>query len=706
MTTAQMPRWSRYINVLFFGGLSTIFLMAGIPYGIRHLIGCMAPDCGNYTEDLAFVMDTSKDPCTDFYDYVCGNWNRSQMVPLPNQFVKLQSRVALTVLRDLMLIDETAEPQTAVVKAGLMFQRCAQNAFNQLDHLGEIKNFMAQFDLSWPPESPKTRFNVLDILVELTFNRGIPIFFSLGPSTYFKKRGSYNLHLTPNLYLLEWAAFRKMLRNAGVLMRYYEFTAYVLSRKHLESNLAERLALLDNNLITAIGVVTGSRPDIFVNYATFAELENVTGPAFTGGELMRAVNKRLSRDRQLTLDDELTLVGQTMVRITCRVIGHSMGSETLRAYVALQLMRQLAATSSFTLSSALFPDSSNNAMLAVTYMIGHCFADVLSILPYVADGLFVKHWVPAGNIEAVRSIVKTMRNVTEDGFLKLSWMDGPTRSKSMSRIHTLHELIGYPKEMMRAKASETEYAHIPHLGGTYFQMSTVAREATQALLNSFIKSPQRVVRAMEFGLPMIMVNAFYMPIYHFMVIPAAIMFPPFFSKQQPSAVNYGSLGHVIGHEITHAFDPEMGLYNELGLKENWWTATSRKSFEDRVRCLAEFYNNVGDRVANDVRFGDTALSENFADCGGLDKSYRAFKRYSDKQLYSVGDVQLTADQLFFVSTCYKWCSDDSYTQREVSMYSPLRMRCNVPLMNMPEFADAFQCASDTAMNPRKRCDLL
>ncbi|KAK8777199.1 hypothetical protein V5799_029456 [Amblyomma americanum] len=237
-----------------------------------------------------------------------------------------------------------------------------------------------------------------------------------------------------------------------------------------------------------------------------------------------------------------------------------------------------------------------------------------------------------------------------------------------------------------------------------------ARTATHLKL---LNASQPVFSPVKRDVPMVIVNAVYVPIYHFIVIPPAIIFAPFFQVEGvPAALNNGSLGHVIGHEITHSFDEDFGLYNELGEREDWWSPQSRENFNERLRCLRRLYNETSE--ATSIAFGNTALAENFADCGGIAKALQAFQDLGPQPGFSIGGRQFSADQLF-VASCYKWCWPLSELRKlrssgdkddVVKYYSPMDMRCNVPLMNTPEFAKAFACANGSDMNSFSRCEVL
>ncbi|KAK8775820.1 hypothetical protein V5799_030836 [Amblyomma americanum] len=159
-----------------------------------------------------------------------------------------------------------------------------------------------------------------------------------------------------------------------------------------------------------------------------------------------------------------------------------------------------------------------------------------------------------------------------------------------------------------------------------------ARTATHLKL---LNASQPVFSPVKRDVPMVIVNAFYVPIYHFIVIPPAIIFAPFFQVEGvPAALNNGSLGLVIGHEITHSFDEDFGLYNELGEREDWWSPQSRENFNERLRCLRRLYNVTSE--ATSIAFGNTALAENFADCGGIAKALQAFQDLGPQPGFSIG----------------------------------------------------------------------
>lgn len=471
------------------------------------------------------------------------------------------------------------------------------------------------------------------------------------------------------------------------------------------AQMVEHILALDNTLLTMALPSFGDRPNMTVAYVRFSELENYTHSSFKGDMLLSAINRVLPADRQLSSQDELLVAGGAYLRLLGRYLGEHSESMDMRGYVSLLLARYLAPSASFSLLSAHLPEKSADLAVGLT-MIGRCLQDAVLMMSYILGDMFVDWYLGEAELAGARDIVDRLRAATENGFNSISWIDERTRKGALRTLHTMEELVGHPRNLSEDAQLTEYYSFLPQLSQSYPAMLTAARDKQVERLRGLIKKSEPHFSPVKVELPMILVNAFYVPIYHMMVIPPAIMFAPFYRNSVPSAYSYGSLGHVVGHEITHAFDREVGIYNESALPSDWWTNGSLTVFNDNVECLKVLYNNVS--WAQGYPFGTTAFSENFADCGGMQRAFRAFKTLGTQAAQNIGSREYTGDQVFFINSCYKWCSKrPNYTVQvdtEVfKLYSPMNMRCNVPLMNMPEFAETFRCERGKIMNPEKRC---
>jgi len=204
------------------------------------------------------------------------------------------------------------------------------------------------------------------------------------------------------------------------------------------------------------------------------------------------------------------------------------------------------------------------------------------------------------------------------------------------------------------------------------------------------------------------VNAYYAPFWNEIVFPAAILQPPFFQKDFPIPMNFGGIGGIMGHELLHAFDNNGHKFDAKGHQRDWWDKKAKQEFLQRARCVVDFYRQYS--IAGHNLSGLTQLGENIADMGGVKFAYRAFKLWQEEHPNEPKPVlPFNDDKMFFLSYAQTWCTkSDPQTELALSIrdpHSPPRFRVNGPLSNNPTFAETFQCAKGTPMNPRKQCDM-
>ncbi|XP_037516717.2 endothelin-converting enzyme 2-like [Rhipicephalus sanguineus] len=478
-----------------------------------------------------------------------------------------------------------------------------------------------------------------------------------------------------------------------------------------------QVLLLDNRVLSAVvPSLMDPRPDFDMEYVTFRQMDFITGPYLSAAEWLQTVNQHLPID--LGLDDEIFVMNRRLLQLLAWLVAGFEDPSALLSYITWHVARHLAPMTSYPLSFAQFADTpsapgSRSAYTATLgYMIGRCYVDADSTMPFAFARVFTRRWLPPKTVQNVSVMLSRIRAMANATMAAVSWMDEETKRAAFEKLATLRSIVGSPENMSSDSALQSLYPYVPDLNGSYLEMALSLHVAELRYAKSFLRpaNGSEASSSQRVNVPLTLVNAFYLPVYHVVVIPAAILYPPFYVTSHPASYNYGSLGHVLGHELTHAFDPDMGLYGRDGLRHDWWTPASRKMFEAKLACLRRLYNDIP--WSGGVNFGDHALSENFADSGGVLKAYRAFKaapkvvvgNQRGEGQASPALARFSAEQLFFVSSCFKWCSRDE--KQSPGWYSPPRMRCNVPLLNMPEFAEAFECGAGKAMNPATRCDFM
>lgn len=294
--------------------------------------------------------------------------------------------------------------------------------------------------------------------------------------------------------------------------------------------------------------------------------------------------------------------------------------------------------------------------------------------------LYVAEYFPPQAKERMLKLVENLRVSLGQRIDNLAWMSDETKAKAREKLSTITVKIGYPdkwRDYSDLKISKED---------TY--LDNIFRSWKFEAAYNFGKINKAVDRT-EWFMPPQMVNAYYNPSMNEIVFPAAILQPPFFYLDADDAVNYGAIGVVIGHEITHGFDDQGCQYDKDGNLNNWWTEEDGKRFEERTKVLINQYDQfvVLDTIHAD---GKLTIGENIADLGGLNISYQAFKSAS-KETASIDGF--TPDQRFFLAYAHLWASNirDKEILRltKEDVHSLGRFRVLGPLRNLPQFHSAF-----------------
>jgi len=205
--------------------------------------------------------------------------------------------------------------------------------------------------------------------------------------------------------------------------------------------------------------------------------------------------------------------------------------------------------------------------------------------------------------------------------------------------------------------------------------------------------------------PPMTVNASYNPTQNNITFPAGILQPPFYDNQADDAMNFGGIGAVIGHELTHGFDDQGSQFDADGNLRNWWTADDKKNFDERTSCIRDEY--AGFVAVDDLKLnGKLTLGENTADNGGLRLAYMALlSTLAGKEPAPIDG--LTAEQRFFLGWANVWCQNrtDALARMLVTIdpHSPGKYRVKGTVSNMPEFREAFHCAAKAPMVNQDAC---
>ncbi|HEY9177777.1 MAG TPA: M13 family metallopeptidase, partial [Flavipsychrobacter sp.] len=278
-------------------------------------------------------------------------------------------------------------------------------------------------------------------------------------------------------------------------------------------------------------------------------------------------------------------------------------------------------------------------------------------------------------------LVNNLQETYRDRIMRLDWMSDATKQKAVAKLNTFVNKIGYPDKWR-------DYSKLEITDDNYAKNIFASSEFDYDYMVSKLGKP---VDKTEWYMTPPTVNAYYNPAFNEIVFPAGILAFPFFDQNADDAINYGGIGGVIGHEMTHGFDDQGAKYDADGNLKNWWTEEDEKSFMAKTGVVVDQFNNY--TVLDTVHVnGELTLGENLADLGGLAIAYEAFQK---TEQYKKGEKidGFTPTQRFFLSWAQVWrakATDETMANRIITdPHSPAEWRTNGPLSNMPEFYEAF-----------------
>ena len=300
--------------------------------------------------------------------------------------------------------------------------------------------------------------------------------------------------------------------------------------------------------------------------------------------------------------------------------------------------------------------------------------------------LYVDKMFPPEAKAKAKEMITYLQKAYKVRINKLPWMSDETKKKAIHKVESLQIKIGYPDKWKDYSSLQIK---APADGGTYFENNLAV---SRWHFDENIAKLGKPVDKTEWGMAPQIVNAYYNPSYNEIVFPAAILQPPFYDYQADEAVNYGGMGAVIGHEISHGFDDQGAKFNAEGNFENWWTKKDFEQFNKLVKKLADQYSKIEVLPGVFVN-GEFTSGENIGDLGGTNAALTALDLYY-KDHKKPGKIQgFTPEQRFFMSwaTVWRTKAHEAAIKKQVKTdpHSPGQVRAVQPLKNVDAFYQAF-----------------
>jgi putative endopeptidase len=309
---------------------------------------------------------------------------------------------------------------------------------------------------------------------------------------------------------------------------------------------------------------------------------------------------------------------------------------------------------------------------------------------------FVKtNFSPAAKAR-MNELIDNLFTAYRDHINKVDWMSDTTRKQALGKLAAIKRKIGYPDK-------PRGYAGLTIDRKSYLENNVaIGRFSGYRDLQDIGNAPDKS----RWGMTAATVNAQYNPNFNDITFPAGILQPPFFDFKADDALNYGAIGSVIGHELTHGFDDEGSQYDADGNLKSWWSADDRKKFDDKAGCVTTQFNGY-EPVKGTFIKGEQTLGENLADLGGIAIAYDAFMKSLDGKPHPANIDGFTPEQRFFMGWGQAWAENDRNEWMDFliksDVHSIAEFRVNGPLSNMQEFSKAFGCKIGDRMVRDKQC---
>ncbi|KAI8356896.1 hypothetical protein B0O80DRAFT_384153 [Mortierella sp. GBAus27b] len=349
-----------------------------------------------------------------------------------------------------------------------------------------------------------------------------------------------------------------------------------------------------------------------------------------------------------------------------------------------------------------------------------CVSAINDALGPMAGYYYIEKAFTGDSKDMAEDIMTSLRTAFSSKISTIDWLDNETRSNATEKVDLLTQKIGYSTSSPDVRSAESLEEHFKdlQLNKTDFFGNQIRAKTwfVQKLFSDLEKPLDRT----RWRLNPQTVDAYYNPSANEIVFPAGFLQQPYFHVDNPEYLNYGSIGGVFGHELTHAFDNIGRLYDSKGRLENWWSNATLQEFHDRSQCFIDQYGNytVKDPQGRENHVnGKLTVGENLADNGGLRRAFDAWQaryksdprgnKYKNHLLAGLGNY--TREQLFYISYARGWCSQrrpaSAVEGLRTEVHPPPKWRANGALHNSEHFAKLFHCKPRSGMNPDKKCEM-
>jgi putative endopeptidase len=667
-----------------------VLLLAGI---LSPLSICIAQDQAPAKREPVLEvtsMDTSVDPCVDFFAYSCNGWIKRNPIP-PDQsswsaYSKVQDENRLE-LRGILeaAASETGERPVYRQKIGDYYASCIDE--KAIDALGSrpLQEPLAKI------EGIQSKKEISDVVGDLAHQSALFNFRSdqdyKNSAEVIAEADQGGLGLPDRDYYLKDDAKSLELRQAYVA--HVQKMLELLGHSPAPAS-AEAKKVLEIETELARGSLTRVErrdPKNLYHRMSADELQKLS-PNFQWNVFFAKVGMPQLK----SLNVETPAFFQAMNNLI-----EKQDLSSWKTYLQWQLVHANARflSSAFVNENFSFYGKTLQGRQELPPRWKRCVEDVDNDLGEALGQAYVEKYFSPNAKRQVLTMVSEIESAMQQDIEGISWMSPDTKKNALEKLHAVVNKIGYPDKWR--DYSKFEVKRGDEIGNV--------RRASEFEFTRQLAKIDKPVDRQEWGMTPPTVNAYYDPQKNDVNFPAGILQPPLFDPTSDAAPNYGNTGGTIGHELTHGFDDEGRQFDAAGNLRDWWTEKDGKEFEKRASCISDQYSQYV--AVDDIKINSKlTLGEDVADLGGLILAYMAWKE--DTKSQKIEPIEgFTPEQRFFIGYAQSWCGstrDETKRMRAtVDEHSPEKYRSNGVVTNMPEFQSAFHCKTGAPLAPAQRC---
>ena len=658
--------------------------------GLGVIILLMLTSCSNNKLSSGIDLknlDTTAVPGKDFYQYACGGWMKNN--PLTGEYSRFGSFDLLAEnnrkqLRELIeeIAAKPADNGTVEQKIGDLYNLAMDSVKLNKDGFKPVENQLKAI------AALKSTQELTKLMPEL-LKTDVDTYFALYVDADLKNSNEYlvqtyqsGISLGEREYYLDNDAQTTNIRNKYKEHVVKMFQLFGFAEPVAKQNMESVLKIETRLATAAYDQIKLRDPHANYNKMSVVDLQKLV-PAINWTDYLKAIGVAQIKDISVSQKESLVEVGNI---ITTEPLANQI------AYLQWKVIDASAGYLSDEITAQNF-DFYGKTLSGKTEQSPRwkrAVSNVDGVLGEAVGQMYVKKYFPAESKERMLKLVKNLQTSLGERINALPWMGDSTKLKAIEKLNTFHVKIGYPDKWR-------DYDKLDITKDSYY--ANIQRASKFESEYMFAKAARKQVDKDEWFMTPQTVNAYYNPSTNEICFPAGILQYPFFDMKADDAFNYGAIGVVIGHEMTHGFDDQGCQFDKDGNLKNWWTEEDKTKFDARAKVLADFYDAI--EVAPGTKAnGKFTLGENIADHGGLQVSYQAFTNaIKDAPLSSVDGF--TPEQRFFLSYSNVWAGnirpEEILVLTKSDPHSLGKWRVNGALPHIQAWYDAFGIKATDAM---------